>query len=261
MGRVLLVCLAMSALAGLKIGWDRLKKSPDFKIARIEVIGNKRVSEEEILYLAKIKPGMGIFDFRMGSVVKAVEGHPWVKKAQVSRELPNQVVIKVWEEQPAAIVINQAPYYMDADFRVFKKLIPGDDTGFPIITGAALEKIEARDDATISMLQNAMLVWKLASQSKLFPAEKIAELHIAPGVGLSAITSQGPMVAFGGENLEDKFKKLERVRVEMGDQFFMLKGLDLSQPERVVARFYKKEAEPVAQMETNGQEPAQAEIR
>ena len=47
----------------------------------------------------------------------------------------------------------------------------------------------------------------------------------------------------------------------MGEQFFMLKGLDLSQPERVVARFYKKEAEPVAQTETNGQEPAQAEIR
>ena len=76
MGRALLVCLAVSALAGLKIGWDKLKKSPDFKIASIEVIGNKRVSEEEILYLAKIKPGMGIFDFRMGSVVKAVKSHP-----------------------------------------------------------------------------------------------------------------------------------------------------------------------------------------
>jgi len=258
-GRALLLALLIGGVAGLKKGWEKLKASPEFKIVRIEVSGNRRASEEEVLYLSKLKPGMGILDFRLSSVVASVEDHPWVRKAQVSRELPDRVLIRVWEEEPAAILIWEEAYYLDSGLRVFKKLIPGDEINYPIITGVALEKIENRDETSLAALQDALTVWKLARRSRLFPAEEVAELHMDPALGLDIITSSGPRVAFGEGLFEEKFRKLERVRVEMGEQFYMLKGLDLSQSDRVVARFYRKEAEPVAEAGLTAPAPSPAE--
>jgi len=252
-GRAMLVSLAASAIAGTKIGWDKLKRSPDFKIAAIDVMGNKRVSREEILYLAGVRPGMGIFEFRMSAVVKSIEEHPWVRKAAVSRELPNRVVIRVWEEDPVAILTAEEPYYLDAELRVFKKLIPGDETNYPLLTGPGLEAVERRDSETIDALKNALMVWGMAGQSNLFPTEQIAELHVDLALGLKVITTQGPVINFGEDNWEEKFRKLERVRVEMGDRFMGLKGLDLSQQDKVVASFFKPESE------TGAETPGEAE--
>jgi len=250
-GRIALMVLAGSALAGTKLGWDKLKRSPDFRIECIDVMGNRRVSREEILYLAKIRPGMGIFEFRMSGAVKAIEEHPWVRKASISRELPNRVVIRVWEEEPIAILVADEPYYLDAGLHVFKKLIAGDETNYPIITGPSLEAVENRESETMERIQNALQVFSLAGRSKLFPAEQISELHIDPALGLKLITVPGAVINLGDGDVEEKYRKLERVRVEMGERFLSVKNLDLSQPEKVVASFYQAQTERI--MESPGE--------
>ena len=242
-----------------KLGWGQLKRSNNFKIARIDVVGAERAGKDEILYLSKLKPGMGIFEFRLGSAVKAVEAHPWVKKAQVSRELPDQVVIRVWEQRPVAIIIAGEPFYMNSDLRLFKKLIPGDDLNYPIITGISLDDIEQRDPQTLEIIRNVLATWELAKNSKIYPGERVSEVHVEPSVGLSLVTASGPVVGFGDTGFEEKFRKLERIKVELGEQFYSLKGLDLSQPERVVARFFKKEMEPVVEAGMTAQTKKEAQ--
>lgn len=254
-----MLALAALLVLGLKVGWAKLKSSNNFKIARIEVLGARRAGREEILYLSGLQLGMGIFDFRLANVVKEVESHPWVKKAQVSRELPDQVIIRVFEHTPAAIVLLGEPYYMNPELKVFKKLVPGDDLNYPIITGVSLESLEQANPEILAGIQNALSVWRLASSSKIFPARAISELHIDPLAGLSLITGQGPIVNFGEDGLEEKFKRLERIQVELGEQFGLLKRLDLSQADRAVARFYQKETDSLVQVENN--EGAEAEAK
>lgn len=243
---LVVVLVGLLALAG-KLGWEQLGRSNNFKVARIDVVGAERAGKDEILYLCKLKPGMGIFEFRLASVVKAVEAHPWVRKAQVSRELPDQVVIRIWEQAPSAIVVSGEPYYMNSEFEVFKKLIPGDDLNFPIITGVSLADLEKRDAQTLELVGNALAAWDLAKNSRIYPSDRISEVHVEPSLGLSLVTIDGPVVVFGDTGFKDKFRKLERIKVELGEQFYSLRGLDLTQPERVVARFFKNETAPTAE--------------
>ena len=208
--------------------------------AQVEVSGNHHSRKEEILYLSGIKPGMGIFDFQLKEAAAAVGYHPWIKEARVSRLLPDRALITVKEKEPIAILVLGEAYYLDAGFSAFKKLIPGDDLNYPIFTGLALEDLRDRDSSALALAQGGLLIWRLAGSSKLFPRGLISEFHIHPATGLSLITRRGQKIVLGEDGIEEKFKKLELICVEMRQDFYWFKDLDLSRPDRVVARLLNK---------------------
>ena len=241
LGWIIAPGLLTGALVGLKLGWEELKASEFFQIKSIEVIGAKKVGKEEILFLSHIKPGMGIFDFDLGEVVKSIEEHPWVKKAMVSRQLPEQVIIAVEEEEPIAIMILDEPYYLNSELKLFKKVVPKDELDYPVFTGLGLKEMSGNDEQSLELLKEGLLLWSLLEKSKLFPKGQISEVNLSPELGISLNLEMGPVIILGENGMEAKFYKLEQIRKELGERFFWLREIDLSKLGRVVARFYQSE--------------------
>jgi len=73
-----------------------------FKVKAVEISGNQRLPEEELLDMADIPLGGNIFALRSWEIEKRLEGLPEVKEAKVSKVFPYLVRIEIEERQPEA---------------------------------------------------------------------------------------------------------------------------------------------------------------
>ena len=91
-GALLLVALG----AG---GW-LVVNSPIFAVDDITVRGASHVAAEEIRILARIEDGQNLIRLAMDEVAARIERHPWIARAELSRDLPSTLVVEVRERRP-----------------------------------------------------------------------------------------------------------------------------------------------------------------
>ena len=223
---------------GAHYGWKHLKTSPQFSIREIVISGNQKAQKEEILYLSGLEPGENIFSFSLSGVKKSIEYHPWVKSARIRKELPDRVVIEIKEEEPVAIICLGELYYLNPELKIFKKLIPEDSLEYPIFTGISYQQLKDPSLPFQEWVRKGVEIWEIAQKSALISTKEISEFHLHPEIGMSLVLESGPEVLLGGKNLVERFKKLLEIKLELGRDFYLLNKLDLSNPERVVARFW-----------------------
>lgn len=94
-----LLALAVAAFLFLQSGF--------FRLERVVVTGNKRVTQDEVTLLAGVTPGSRLYALRLDQVADRVKKSPWVLDARVTRRWPATLVIDVTERQPVALI----PYY------------------------------------------------------------------------------------------------------------------------------------------------------
>ena len=75
--------------------------SPRFNLTRIDIEGNHKVGEKEILEKAKIELGTNIFRMDLGRIEDHIREDKRIKDVWVKRKLPNRVLIEVEEKKPA----------------------------------------------------------------------------------------------------------------------------------------------------------------
>ena len=241
--RALVLVLGFACLgAGLGLGAKALVSwamhSPRFAIREIIVHTGPRVREEEVLRLADLSAGDNIFAFRLSEAVSAIELHPWVKSASVMRELPDRVVIDVLERKPVAVISLGALYYVDEEGEVFKKVLPGETVDYPVITGISLREVVEDKDKVTPLLQSAVSVIEIARDSLILPEKDISELRLDEKQGLTLVRNgDGMEILLGQGKFADKWRRLEQVLVELGEEASKVAELDLNYQERVTVRF------------------------
>lgn len=152
MGRVagvkVLGIVVLLALGGvLAQGLVALAQSPALKLEEYEVIGNRRVSGQELIDVAGLDPGQHLFTISTSEVVERLSDMPWISKARVERILPSKLRIVVVEHTARVVVYTaRGPYLVDSQGLVLQRgaedlvaltdlpvdgLIPGDRIEHP----------------------------------------------------------------------------------------------------------------------------------
>ena len=72
------------------------------KIVKIE--GGQRLSQNQIIEAARVKKGMNVLDINLAMVRKRLLAQPWIADAEIRREIPDGLHIKVKEHTPLAII-------------------------------------------------------------------------------------------------------------------------------------------------------------
>lgn len=75
-----------------------------FRAEKIIIKGIYRISEEEILRQAHIRPEINILSVNLSKTRKRLQAHPWIAEAEVRRELPSEFHIKITEHEPIAML-------------------------------------------------------------------------------------------------------------------------------------------------------------
>jgi len=69
--------------------------SPNFYINRVVVSGLQHVDRDDFEEFINIPPNTNIFTISIEALRKKAESHPWIKRASVSRKLPDTIEMRV----------------------------------------------------------------------------------------------------------------------------------------------------------------------
>lgn len=239
---VTLVSVFLVASGGLLTA-QMLLESGYFGVEKIRVENQSRVTEADVLDASDIQLGDSLFELDLFMIGRKIEENPWISKAEVERSFPNQVVIRIEERQPRAIIDLDYLYYVDRQGSVFKMLESGDLLDFPVITGIDRQYLLEEPEKTHQSLELALSLMDQLESRTLFNLDDVSEIHFDERLGLIVYTRTGGVpVRMGYENFSPKLNRLETVFKELEPRLMALKYIDLNVTDRVIVKVDKKRA-------------------
>ena len=203
--------LATLAWAGLQLdGWA--SSSPRFALRTVKIDGLRRATEKELLRLAGIGPGTNLWSLEPLTVAQAMGAHPWVRTVEVTRSLPDTLLLRVEERTPVALASLGDLYVVDADGAPFKRLSPSESLDLPLLTGLTREQAEKDPAGTAALLREALGV---ASQyQSAFTRPRLSEVQLGEA-GFELVTTDGVRVVVARDDLDGQLRRLQRIRDEL----------------------------------------------
>ena len=122
---------------------DVLMQAGSFPVEQIKITGAGRLSQETIARRAGVYEGANILAVNLSKVRKRLISHPWIADAQVRREVPAGLWIRVREHQSMAIVDLGEKFLLNGEGQLFKSYQPGvDPSGLPVIRGLSAADVD-----------------------------------------------------------------------------------------------------------------------
>ncbi len=136
-----------AALVGAFLLTERFAIPNRFRIASIEVKGNKFLSEGEVREMLGPAVGSNLMSADLEGLRSNLAASPWVGGAVVRRKLPDTLLVDVTERFPIALAETDQLYVMDSSGELIDLLGPR-TAGFdlPIIRGLGGVSVEVRRD-------------------------------------------------------------------------------------------------------------------
>lgn len=207
----MLLSVAVLALSFIYI-YGFLLSTPFFAIKETSVRGVKELTEKEVLTLAGIKPQQNLLALNTETLVRRIATNPWVKNIYVGKELPNRIVLEVWERVPVALVKREEDFYLiDIEGNIFKKLAVTDEVDLPVLTSS-----EGEDVTKARLLLSSLNLLKSIAASKQYAyLGSISEVNVDDLFGMSMLTDSGMHLKLGMDGFENKLKQLKVVMTDL----------------------------------------------
>jgi cell division protein FtsQ len=116
---------SVAAIAVLGITALGVTYTPVFRARHIDVEGEDTLTTAQVLRIAGVNDGTNVFHLDPSAVEASLRSSPWIADAEVVRDLPSTIQIRITEREPVAIVtIDGVTQPVAGDGTV----LPGDDT-------------------------------------------------------------------------------------------------------------------------------------
>lgn len=176
----------------------------------IDIAGLKRLQPELVLQLAKLGPETNLLALKPIQVEHALETHPWIARATLTRKWPQRIYLHIQEREPVALVQVGELHYVDHRGRLFKPLSPGDPHDYPIITGLPREFFSPTEGALPETMDRiSQLMDLLKKNPPPLSLENISEIHVDLERGITLFANGlGAGVDLGRDRYQEKLQRL-----------------------------------------------------
>lgn len=222
------------------IGYDLyglFVRSTFLRLEQVEVSPLKRLSRDEVVALAGVKPGDDMFSLRLKRIGEQLVKNPWVEKVTVRRYFPHTLTIDLVEREPVAIVNMGYLYYLDKKGDVFKPLNEGDRIDYPVVTGIVEEDMVKDPGGSREAFQGVLRVISVLSAGTAFRLDDVSEIHYDKGFGYTLFTTRGGVpVRVGNDAFEIKIARLARIYRDLQAQTPRMEYIDLDYNDKIVVK-------------------------
>jgi cell division protein FtsQ len=236
-GGVMVVCMLS---LGLIFAHDFITQCRYFRIKRIEITGENRVSAETIMRWAHIRHGDNLLAVNIFAARKRLLVHPWITSVEVSRQLPDKISIFIREHRPIAVVDFGKKYILNTDGELFKIWEPADPAHLPRITGLTLSDINLPGTSPSKPLNAVMEVLHLGQQaSHLNLSRMVTQIDVDRDIGLTLYGFNDiKAVKLGYNNFKAKYQRLQEIMIHFKNNihFSLLNMIDLKNLDRIVIK-------------------------
>jgi cell division protein FtsQ len=224
-------------------GWEAAKESQYFTISEVSITGNEKLSRDELLDVMHLNVTQNVLRYDVTKAAAALLALPYVAKAEVTRELPDRLIVKIQERKPLAIIALGALYLVDEEGVLFKRLEAGESAEFPVVTGISREVLSEK--GTSPELLAAVHAVQSLQRLDAFNRFEIGEIFIDSDLSIGLILgSNGLRVSLGnieadGFGLAQRLERLTRVLAVSAQHNMNVQEISLdnnTRPERVAVK-------------------------
>jgi cell division protein FtsQ len=206
---------AAGAFVGVVYGADWLTTSDAFALSDVRVSGNAQASREEILRYLNVAPGENTLTLNLEVLKANLLRHPWIKSVEISRALPDALVVNITEHRAAGVVALGSLYLVDEDGDVFSRASAAELATFPTITGLSRELFDQDPSEWHRLLGLALSFQGAAHETQV----AVGEVHVDDTLGISAqLVPGGVPASFGSGDYYGKLRRLQKTRALLVQQ-------------------------------------------
>jgi cell division protein FtsQ len=210
------------------------------------VTGENRLSEKQVLQQAQIKKGINIFSLNLSKARKRLLAHSWIVEAEVSRELPSGINIRIQEHKPLAILDLGRKFIINTSGEIFKEMAASDPDHLPIINGLRFSDINVRGKPLSIPFKAVMNVMELGQKSEsVLPYKQLKLIQVDREMGLTIYAfDRIKAIKIGYNNYPNKYAKLKNILLYLKKRrgFSHIESIDLNNLNRIVVNPMKIES-------------------
>jgi cell division protein FtsQ len=253
--RIFLFTSGILGLAGLCLGllllYHQLLTCSLFcikDIKNIEIVGTHRLKPDAILHLAHLGPGSNLLALRPGRIERALLAHPWIARAEVTREWPHRIKLRIREREPVALMkLGEELFYIDRQGILFKPMSPGDPHDFPVITGLKPENLKHPEGSLPPLVDQTFQLLEVLKQAPApLSLANISEVHLDLDRGFTLyVNGLGAALDLGFDHYLEKLHKFARVLPVLVQKNYLARTgrINLDYPDRVLINLKGTEEE------------------
>ncbi|HTK87948.1 MAG TPA: FtsQ-type POTRA domain-containing protein [Nitrospiraceae bacterium] len=174
----------------------------------VMVSGHNQVPRAEVLDYLKLAPHATLLSVNPRHLAMRLEAHPWIKRADVKRVLPNALHVYIVERQAAAVLRSSAmTLLLDEEGHPLSVLSESTEPGLPILVGLNAKRLMSGERELIKVAQRGVEVAGMLART----FDGRPEVDVSNGENIVAYV-QGLRLQFGGSSFEEKwalYRKLE----------------------------------------------------
>lgn len=187
---------------GLLFSYRSITNSTFFAVQKIQISGNVRLEQEDVLNLAHLKKGENSLAVNISDIEYKLLRSPWVENVSVKRQLPGNLAITIEERKPR--------YWMRQDNRIVyadKKGNPIDYVGTYKFASLPFLSVEAGTEHLLQRLPQ--LVAELDSSRLPVSSQKAAWIKLSLSGGITMfLESENILLSIGVENWSSNVRHL-----------------------------------------------------
>ncbi len=178
---------AVVVLVYLAVNWAT--HSPRFAIEDAEVNGADNVPAGQLERVLGAVRGSNLLRVELAAVERELEALPWIETAEVSRKLPDRLIVNVVEHEAKALLSLGGLYLADAQGQAFKRatIEVGEGDGLPVITGLDRDDYGRDRQAAEAAIRRAIALLSLYQQVEGRPA--VGEINVNAAFGYALVTT------------------------------------------------------------------------
>ncbi|MGM0452140.1 MAG: cell division protein FtsQ/DivIB [Thermodesulfobacteriota bacterium] len=242
------VIIGMSLLFVFSHDW--VTQCDYFRAEKVTVEGTDRLDPVAIQKVAHIWEGVNILSVNLTSVRKRLISEPWIADADIRRDLPSAITIRIDEHQPLAIIDLGRMFLINTEGAIFKETEKERFPALPVIKGVNYPEWKGRDQQHAKAFSSVMAVLRLGSRpGSPLPNQEIEKIIVDEQMGLTLTTEDRlAVITLGYGDYKKKYRRFEKICAHMKPsaddrQFY---EMDLKNPDRVVARPAEAASQTVA---------------
>lgn len=235
---LVVVLLAVSAI--FMVGYAAVTQSAYFSTRSIQITGQSRLSDTEVLNQAGINAGENLLAINLKVVRKRLLAHPWIAEASVAREIPGTIRISVSEHRALAVLDLGRKFIINQKGRIFKEHTKNDPQRLPLVTGIVYADISLGEDRLTPTMKTLLSVLALSKAKKsVLPYRQIRNLHMDAEMGVTlGMWKEERQVKLGLKRFKYKYRQLNKLlpHLKYNPKWKGFQTIDLTNPDRIVVR-------------------------
>ena len=233
----LVFVLFLLVAAGVLFLW--LRSSDVFAVRTVTATATERVAQEDVSRITTEALGSSLLRLSTGDLEEALRALPYVRSAEVYREFPNTLDVRLDEYEPAARMRagDGAVWLLADNGRALEVVIPPRGAGLPLIIPAAAEAPVAGQQVSEAVAEALPLAVILSSAGVDDVLASANEIRVsASGAGTIMLRGGAELRLGDMTRLEEKLKAAAQIIQQCLRDEKQLEYVDVSVPARVAVK-------------------------